>query len=181
MELQSVSNVESDVFFTSLLTQPCKRWVSYDDAQTFNIKKGYANSHCIGGTMAWAVDLDSDNNSAIDGLNTGNNTISDTAVIRVATGSYNAATLGIFWTPCLPPGSQVCPQGYTLLTTGHGKVFDADLNHLSGEGCHGGGNGFNRALCAPSGLYFGTCSWGRHNAGLCNSKVSLYLIKPSYV
>jgi len=149
------------------------RWVSYDDAQTFNMKKGYANSHCIGGTMAWALDLDTTDNQAIDALNTGNNTFSETPQIKVATNFYNGATLGIFWTPCLPPGSQFCPQGYKSIAEGHGKVFDADLNHLSGEGCHGGGNGFNRVLCAPTSVYMDGCAWGSFNAGLCNSKVCL--------
>lgn len=31
----------------------------------------------------------------------------------------------------------MCPAGYRPIAIGHGKVFDADLNHLTGEGCHG--------------------------------------------
>jgi len=34
----------------------------------------------------------------------------------------------------------------------------------------GGGNGFNRVLCAPNALTFSHCAWGAHNAGLCNAK-----------
>lgn len=33
--------------------------VSYDDDETFKLKKDFANSKCLGGTMAWAVDMDS--------------------------------------------------------------------------------------------------------------------------
>lgn len=135
------------------------------------MKKGYANSRCLGGTMAWALDLDTTDNQAIDALNTGNDTFSEKPQIKVATSYYNSATLGIFWTPCLPPGSQVCPQDYKAIALGHGKVFDTDLNHISGEGCHGGGNGFNRVLCAPATVYLDGCAWGSFRAGLCNSKV----------
>lgn len=96
--------------------------------------------------MVWAVDLDSDSNPAVDALNSGSYGSSSTsnvsqkqinAQMKYATTSYNGATLGLFWTPCLPPGSQTYPQGYQALTRGHGKVFDVDLNHISGEGCHG--------------------------------------------
>ncbi|EQL03364.1 glycoside hydrolase family 18 protein [Ophiocordyceps sinensis CO18] len=32
------------------------QWVSYDDADTFQKKKEFANSRCLGGTMVWALD-----------------------------------------------------------------------------------------------------------------------------
>lgn len=35
------------------------QWVSYDDWESFEAKMDYTNSHCLGGTMAWAVSLDS--------------------------------------------------------------------------------------------------------------------------
>ncbi|KAJ9205070.1 CAZyme family GH18 [Paecilomyces variotii] len=34
-----------------------KQWASYDDSETFALKKAYANKECIGGTMAWALDM----------------------------------------------------------------------------------------------------------------------------
>jgi chitinase len=50
----------------------------------------------------------------------------------------NALSLGLFWSACAPVGSvDVCPKGYRPIAFGHGKVFDADLSHLTGEGCHG--------------------------------------------
>ncbi|GAT26858.1 class V chitinase [Aspergillus luchuensis] len=36
------------------------QWVSYDNWASFQAKLDYANSHCIGGTMVWAVSLDVD-------------------------------------------------------------------------------------------------------------------------
>ncbi|CAG8960671.1 hypothetical protein HYFRA_00013439, partial [Hymenoscyphus fraxineus] len=43
------------------------QWVSYDDWRSFETKMDWANSHCIGGTMVWAVSLDSDG-TATNGL-----------------------------------------------------------------------------------------------------------------
>ncbi|GAD92334.1 succinate-semialdehyde dehydrogenase, putative [Paecilomyces variotii No. 5] len=34
-----------------------KQWASYDDDETFALKKQYADKKCIGGTMAWALDM----------------------------------------------------------------------------------------------------------------------------
>ena len=87
--------------------------------------------------MGWALDFDDPTSGfSLDSLNSGNQK-GFSAKVTSATVSSNAATLGIFWTPCLPPGSQQCPPGFRPLAYGHGKVFDADLGHLTGEGCHG--------------------------------------------
>ncbi|GAA82059.1 class V chitinase [Aspergillus luchuensis IFO 4308] len=43
------------------------QWVSYDNWASFQAKLDYANSHCIGGTMVWAVSLDVDG-TATNGL-----------------------------------------------------------------------------------------------------------------
>lgn len=101
------------------------------------MKIDYANSLCLGGTMTWALDLDDPvNSTSLTNLVSRSGLVMD-AVVKSATVYSNSATLGIFWTPCLPSGSDVCPPGYNALTFGHGKVFDADLGHLTGEGCHG--------------------------------------------
>ncbi|KAL1968102.1 hypothetical protein VTN77DRAFT_2232 [Rasamsonia byssochlamydoides] len=33
------------------------QWVSYDDAETFELKMNYAKSSCLGGILAWAIDM----------------------------------------------------------------------------------------------------------------------------
>ncbi|GES66723.1 class V chitinase [Aspergillus terreus] len=43
-----------------LVTFDENQWVSYDNWVSFQAKLDYANSHCIGGTMVWAVSLDVD-------------------------------------------------------------------------------------------------------------------------
>ncbi|KAF7339147.1 hypothetical protein MVEN_01991600 [Mycena venus] len=44
------------------------QWVSYDDADTFNVKMNYAHDHCIGGSMIWSMDQDDDSYTALKGL-----------------------------------------------------------------------------------------------------------------
>ncbi|ELR02726.1 hypothetical protein VC83_00837 [Pseudogymnoascus destructans] len=41
-----------------VITWDDDQWVSYDDGETMKMKIKYANSRCLGGTMAWAIDLD---------------------------------------------------------------------------------------------------------------------------
>ncbi|RMY97491.1 hypothetical protein D0864_04757 [Hortaea werneckii] len=131
------------------ITWDSNQWVSYDDEETFRMKREYANSLCLGGISVWALDLDkpieqtSVNNllGSEMSLNSKWNTLaSRRAIIR-----SNVLTLGLFWTACQPPfggaDGKMCPEGYRPIALAHGKVFDADLNHLTGEGCHGGGVG----------------------------------------
>ncbi|BCS04473.1 uncharacterized protein AKAW2_80274S [Aspergillus luchuensis] len=50
-----------------IITFDSNQWVSYDDWESFAVKMDYANSHCLGGTMVWAVTYDSDG-TATNGL-----------------------------------------------------------------------------------------------------------------
>lgn len=116
------------------------QWVSFEDAETFAMKMIYANLKCLGGTVVWAVDLDAlGDGSGINALLSDNGKTS--ADMRAALNHDNGASLGVFWTPCLPPsvwaGGDSCPPGYRATYLGYGKVFDADLSHLEGQGCRG--------------------------------------------
>ncbi|VBB73365.1 Putative Glycoside Hydrolase Family 18 [Podospora comata] len=44
------------------------QWISYDDAETFKLKREWANRIGFGGSMIWAVDTDDDKFSAMSGL-----------------------------------------------------------------------------------------------------------------
>lgn len=59
-------------------------WVSYDNAETFQMKLQYANEHCIGGTMVWAVSLDDSEGTAASALSatTGRQVASLAAVVQ---------------------------------------------------------------------------------------------------
>ncbi|KAI7336592.1 hypothetical protein KC315_g2679 [Hortaea werneckii] len=162
------------------LTWDFNQWASYDDEETLKMKREYANSLCLGGTMVWALDLDKPNkqtsaNNLLGSelsLNSKWNTLSSKRAITRS----NPLALGLFWTACQPPsgglGERMCPEGYRPIAMGHGKVFDADLNHLTGEGCHGGGvNGYQRALCAAANVQYGSLQWGPGSRSkACNSK-----------
>jgi chitinase len=41
-----------------IVTWDSNQWVSWDDTVTLGMKVSYANSHCLGGVMVWAIDLD---------------------------------------------------------------------------------------------------------------------------
>ena len=104
------------------------QWVSYGDDETFRMKRKYANSLCLGGTMVWALDLDNPvEQTSVDdllssemSLNSKWNTLSS----RRAITRSNALTLSLFWTACQPPSGtadgKMCPEGYRPIAMGHG-------------------------------------------------------------
>lgn len=166
------------------------QWVSYDDADTFALKMDYANTMCLSGTMVWALDLDTlgSSDSAINSLALSGDKTNGTTVERLAAvTTSNSMSLGMFWTVCLPKDTTApCPTGFRAIAWGHGKVFDADLQYNTGEGCHGGGvKGFQRALCAASNVLFESIQWGPGAASkACNSKCPdnwLTLTKNSHI
>jgi chitinase len=123
------------------------QWVSYDDEETLKMKLDYANKLCLGGTMIWALDLDKPGkDTSVDSLIGSGFQLdpkwggSKRALLsaRSAAVRSNSYALGLFWTACLPMNTPTQrPQGYRAIAYRHGKVFDADLSHLTGEGCHG--------------------------------------------
>ncbi|KAI1852652.1 hypothetical protein JX266_002193 [Neoarthrinium moseri] len=50
------------------LTFDDNQWISYDDEETFKVKKAWANDIGFGGSMIWAVDTDDDKFTAMTGL-----------------------------------------------------------------------------------------------------------------
>jgi hypothetical protein len=100
--------------------------------------------------MIWALDLDKPGkDTSVDSLIESGIRLdpkwggSKRALLsaRSATIRDNSYTLGLFWTACLPIATpSECPEGYHAIAFGHGKVFDADLSYLTGEGCHGKSN-----------------------------------------
>jgi chitinase len=143
------------------------QWVSYDDAETLELKRTFANKKCLGGRMVWALDLDDPNselslsNVATSGLSTIGDDVSlnpSFALSKLeATSSQNTVNLLTYWSDCMATPS--CNDGFDLETLGHGKVYDADTNAYVADGCHGGGNGFNRAFCVESDVVLKGCDW----------------------
>ncbi|KAJ4369884.1 hypothetical protein N0V83_005648 [Neocucurbitaria cava] len=141
--------------------------VSYDDEETLQLKKDFANKHCLGGTMVWALDLD-DASTSTSLVSTQLQQLRDMgddvdlnlkfAKAKLAsTQKANNIGLATFWTDC--QDDPQCPQGFTKLTLGHGKVFDSELNKYTADGCKGGPKGYMRALCVESNVVARDCDW----------------------
>ncbi|KAJ6031531.1 hypothetical protein N7540_002263 [Penicillium herquei] len=67
-ETRGATQTYDETAAVQIVTFDENQWVSYDNWESFQAKLDYANSHCIGGTMVWAVSLDVDGTATIDGL-----------------------------------------------------------------------------------------------------------------
>ncbi|GJJ07068.1 hypothetical protein Clacol_001267 [Clathrus columnatus] len=122
------------------------QWVSYDDAQTLQMKLNYANSICLSGTLIWSLDQDDTSYTALSGLYgfIPNNTAS-----QVVTGDECMIT------DC---GSKGCPSGYTPMT-------QLASNPATGTTCS---KKDLATLCCPSGDAPQQCHWRGGGGHTCN-------------
>jgi len=98
--------------------------VSYDDDETLALKKSYANQHCLGGTMVWALDLADPANdtsstdlivqgmASADGTQALSNKVYARQKFR-AISKQSGVQLQVFWTDC--SRNPTCPPGCTSL------------------------------------------------------------------
>lgn len=143
------------------------QWVSYDDSETLQLKTTFANKHCLGGRFAWALDLDdAEDETSLSNLATGYlsdigddvDSNSGFALKKLAaTNTQNSVNLVAYWTDCM--ATPVCEDGFQLETIGHGKIYDADTGAYTADGCHGGGNGYNRGFCVEADVNLNGCNW----------------------
>ncbi|KAF2723824.1 glycoside hydrolase family 18 protein [Polychaeton citri CBS 116435] len=63
--IQKIHDAEAAVNY---FTYDDNQWVSYDDATTFEQKVNWADSVGLGGLMAWSIDMDDDQFTALSGL-----------------------------------------------------------------------------------------------------------------
>ncbi|PQE12841.1 Glycoside hydrolase family 71 protein [Rutstroemia sp. NJR-2017a BBW] len=82
-----------------------------------------------------------------------------------ATSSANSVALLAYWTTC--QADPQCAPGFRLVGYGHGKVYDADKNAYTADGCTGGSKGYNRAFCVETDVSLGECNW-RGTAASCS-------------
>ncbi|KAE8453201.1 hypothetical protein EG329_011268 [Mollisiaceae sp. DMI_Dod_QoI] len=135
------------------------QWVSYDDAQTLGMKLDYANKHCLGGTMVWAVSQDNKNGSGATALSRGTAQLPGTGQLSKALGRTP---------PRLSPEGQcyitgcsktpTCPSDWGAVQQMNGNRGNVSIGH----GC---GNKESRTFCCPS-RDMPTCYW-RGSATLC--------------
>ncbi|KAG9258755.1 uncharacterized protein F5Z01DRAFT_217297 [Emericellopsis atlantica] len=163
-DVKPVLDKEAGVKYISWRNQ----WVSYDDAETLELKKRFANDRCLVGTMIWAIDLDAPGSPTLRDLSLSDSTllknpkIPGGAFISLQVNkkmqSQRGAALSVILTECsnLP----TCPAGYRAIGAAAGQwaQFGAPA-----PGCTGRKkprqNVDLRAICIPDSLEFSNCAW----------------------
>lgn len=144
------------------------QWISYDDEQSFIDKKKYLTSRCLGGLMIWAIDQDTQNHDALQGLlgdfsssqlQGGSLDPKAAAALSDAFSAYNGQNC--FITPTCTDGTdgqtqkdQVCPSGTTSVSTAHSPL-QAPNYQLNGQ-CD---EGWYRYICCPTKAMPKNCKW----------------------
>ncbi|KAI1870410.1 uncharacterized protein JN550_005338 [Neoarthrinium moseri] len=130
------------------------QWVSYDDEDTFDQKRKFANSRCLGGTMVWAIDQR--DQGADNGL---------APAPGITTGDQQDAK----------QMSDDLAAGVTCYSTGCGESCKEGTNEVAQMNGQPGmlsakdrcpANKY-RSLCCQDGTTMGTCQWrGYRGVGL---------------
>ncbi|KAF8449898.1 hypothetical protein BDZ91DRAFT_702718 [Kalaharituber pfeilii] len=130
------------------------QWVSYDDAKTFSQKVDFAKSQCLGGLMIWAIDLDTYDHQALEGLLGRNRNIASDR-------TYNHQDFGRFTgedcyvTECVSKKA-TCKPGYNVLEYVHDPVRKLT------QGTKECDEGDWRLICCPSKAMPVSCEWTEH-------------------
>ncbi|KAI0437933.1 family 18 glycosyl hydrolase [Xylaria telfairii] len=136
------------------ITWDSNQWISYDDDDTFNQKRKFANSRCLGGTMVWAmdqIDQKSDNGLApAPGVTTENQADAKQRSDDIAAG------VTCYVTDC----NKGCKKGTNEVAQMNGQPGKLSTS----DRCKA--NEY-RSLCCADGTRMGTCQWrGYRGAGL---------------
>ena len=146
--------IKDETAAVKMVVYDTNQWVSYDDAETLKMKVDYANAHCLGGTMVWAVSTD---NAAGDAaaalsLSTGRKSIS----LASSTGPDQVLSCQ------LGECGKSCPAGLSPAQRSDGKNKG---NTGTDTGCS---DGTSRLYCCPSND-MPTCQW-RGQAPFCGAR-----------
>ena len=132
--------IKDDTAAVKMVVYDTDQWVSYDDAETLKMKVDYANAHCLGGTMVWAVSTDNANASAVNALSL--------STRRKASTTGPDSLLSCQLGDCGKP----CPAGLSPAQRSGGKNKG---NTGTNTGCS---DGASRLYCCPSND-IPTCRW----------------------
>ncbi|KAL1961763.1 hypothetical protein VTN77DRAFT_1089 [Rasamsonia byssochlamydoides] len=142
LETGAVATLDADAAVKQIVFDT-NQLVSYDDAYTLGLKLDYANKHCLGGTMVWAVSLDTKNGSAAMALSEGTDEYPGTSQIKRANTPNPPvfdASGQCFITDCYD--KPTCPSGWGAVQRTNGNKQDVDITH----GCSGKQK---RTYCCP--------------------------------
>ena len=145
------------------ITWDSNQWVSYDDAQTFQQKRDFANSRCLGGLMVWAMDqVDQTANNGFGGASAAagaNVTPNQQASANQGTADQQAKAT------CYTADCGVsCKAGTNEVAQFNGQPGQLSTNDRCSKKQY-------RSLCCDDKTQAGTCAWrGYRGAGLsCTS------------
>ncbi|KAK6000837.1 hypothetical protein QM012_003562 [Aureobasidium pullulans] len=136
------------------ITWNSNQWVSYDDDDTFEQKKDFANSRCLGGTMVWAIDQK--DQIADNGLGKAPGVTVDQQADAQQMSNDQAAKLTCYTTDC----NAKCKKGTNEVTQMNGQPGQLSTSDRCPKNQY-------RSLCCNDGTTLGKCQWrGYRGAGL---------------
>jgi hypothetical protein len=161
------------------LTYDDDQWISFDTNETFRQKIDFANSHCLGGVMIWAIDQDTYDWQAlsalldeeVDGAAIFEGGSEDSEELATVYSAYTGADCYV--TGCFDYGDGQCKTGYSVLDYVHGGDYgviekpDDDLCTVGDDN----NEGQYRMICCPTEAMPEGCSWDGDDTlygdGLC--------------
>ncbi|GKT93657.1 class V chitinase [Colletotrichum tofieldiae] len=131
------------------MTWDSNQWVSYEDAETFQLKLDWASSKGLGGTMIWAVDqgvygVSNDLSTGFVALQQKGVTKRDIVEYKQHVDAGESCYVSFCGKPCEP--------GYSASSTMKGQVGSLGR----GSACSGGDY---HTLCCATGTILGKCTW----------------------
>lgn len=129
-----------------------RRWVSYDDGDTFAQKRQFANSRCLGGLMVWAMDqVDQTANNGFGGAAAAAGagvSPSQQASANQATLNQQASSATCYTADC----GQGCKAGTNEVAQYNGQPGQLSTNNRCPKKQY-------RSLCCDDKTQVGTCQW----------------------
>ncbi|KAH8768982.1 family 18 glycosyl hydrolase [Diaporthe sp. PMI_573] len=136
------------------ITWDSNQWISYDDDDTFDQKRKFANSRCLGGTMVWAIDQV--NQADDNGLAPAPGVTTQDQEDAKQMSDDLAAGVTCYTTDC----GKDCKSGTNEVSEMNGQPGKLSTNDRCGKGRY-------RSLCCDDGTRMGTCTWrGYRGVGL---------------
>ncbi|OCL06227.1 glycoside hydrolase family 18 protein, partial [Glonium stellatum] len=130
------------------------QWVSYDDADTFQQKRDFANSRCLGGAMVWA--MDQIDQKADNGLAPASGITTEQQSNAQQMSADLQAGITCYTTDC----AAKCKKGTTGVAQMNGQPGQLSTNNRCKKNEY-------RNLCCDHGTTMGTCQWrGYRGVGL---------------
>ncbi|KAK1756646.1 glycoside hydrolase, partial [Echria macrotheca] len=141
------------------------QWVAYDDEETFGIKSTFAQSHCMGGLMVWAISHDTADAKYSKAIAKVANRRAGPQAALSDDSPVTSTTVPIpqcKWMGC----GEGCPSGWIHMKRSDSDRHDDNEYMLWDKGCEDPIGG-TRPLCCPTDNPLPQCGWYTHHNGAC--------------